>query len=106
MMASCSNCGATFYRNPDETWKTRCLSCWKRDKRNPASAHVGKDETVARLQVEVAMLKLKLAERQPERIPPEMLARLIRLTHPDKHGNSPAANEATQWLLQQRKVGH
>lgn len=32
----------------------------------------------------------------------EMLSRLIRLCHPDKHGNSPASNEATSWLLAQR----
>jgi hypothetical protein len=33
-----------------------------------------------------------------------MLARLIRLCHPDKHGNSEAANTATQWLLAQREA--
>lgn len=36
-------------------------------------------------------------------IPQDMLGRLIRLAHPDKHGNSTAATEATQWLLKQRK---
>jgi chromosome segregation ATPase len=36
-------------------------------------------------------------------IPADMLGRLIRLAHPDKHGNSTAATEATQWLLKQRK---
>lgn len=34
---------------------------------------------------------------------PDMLAQLIRLTHPDKHGNSRASNEATVWLLAQRQ---
>jgi hypothetical protein len=37
-------------------------------------------------------------------IPGDMLARLIRLAHPDKHSNSPASNEATSWLLAQRKA--
>jgi hypothetical protein len=36
-------------------------------------------------------------------IPPEMLARLVRLCHPDRHQGSNAATEATQWLLSQRK---
>ena len=34
---------------------------------------------------------------------PEMLARLIRLAHPDRHQGSEAANIATAWLLAQRK---
>ena len=36
-------------------------------------------------------------------IPPEMLPRLIQLCHPDRHGNSEAANTATVWLLGQRR---
>jgi hypothetical protein len=35
-------------------------------------------------------------------IPDEILARLVRLCHPDRHGGSAAANEATAWLLKQR----
>lgn len=35
-------------------------------------------------------------------IDPEMLARLVRLCHPDKHSGSAASNEATAWLLGQR----
>ena len=37
-------------------------------------------------------------------IPPEMLPRLIQLCHPDRHGNSEAANNATCWLLAQRRA--
>lgn len=29
----------------------------------------------------------------------ERLNKLVRLCHPDKHGNSPMANEVTAWLL-------
>lgn len=36
-------------------------------------------------------------------IPPEMMRKLLFLCHPDKHGNSQQATEATQWLLSQRK---
>ena len=36
-------------------------------------------------------------------IPADVLASLVRLAHPDKHGGSEAANKATAWLLQQRK---
>ena len=33
----------------------------------------------------------------------KQLPRLIQLCHPDKHGNSAAATELTQWLLKLRK---
>ena len=33
---------------------------------------------------------------------PTMVKRLIGLCHPDKHNNSRAATEVTQWLLAQR----
>lgn len=36
------------------------------------------------------------------RIPPEQWRRLVQLAHPDRHGNSTAAQEATRWLLENR----
>lgn len=35
-------------------------------------------------------------------IPPEQWRRLVQLAHPDRHGNSAAAQEATRWLLENR----
>ena len=35
-------------------------------------------------------------------IPPEHWRRLVQLAHPDRHGNSTAAQEATRWLLENR----
>ena len=35
-------------------------------------------------------------------IPPEQWRRLVQLVHPDKHGGSAAAAEATRWLLENR----
>ncbi len=34
--------------------------------------------------------------------PPEQWRRLVQLAHPDKHGDSPAALEATRWLMENR----
>ncbi len=47
------------------------------------------------------MLTLEHADTPPP-IPPEMLRRLVRLCHPDRHDGSEAANVATAWLLAQR----
>ncbi|MCB1771731.1 MAG: hypothetical protein KDJ31_18845 [Candidatus Competibacteraceae bacterium] len=46
-----------------------------------------------------------LATRASRRsvIPPGILRRLLWLCHPDRHGDSEAANTATVWLLSQRK---
>jgi hypothetical protein len=53
---------------------------------------------VQKLRAEV----LRLRQIAPPPIEQNMLSRLIRLCHPDRHGNSEASNEATAWLLSQR----
>lgn len=56
-------------------------------------------DALADAEDEVLLLRDANAE---EIIPPDVLKLLIRLCHPDKHGNSSAANRATTWLLRQR----
>ena len=47
---------------------------------------------------------LKVAlDAKAEKLDESLISKMIRLCHPDKHGNSKAANEVTQWLLGQRK---
>jgi hypothetical protein len=75
--ARCCDCSRLFRRSVDEQWKRRCYACWKAN-------HEAKPATPAPV------------------IPPEMLRRLIYLTHPDKHNGSTAATLATQWLLEQK----
>ena len=77
------------------------MPCWKESKR-------AEHDELLELREEVAehrrLLREVLTERKASTIEPDMLARLIRLCHPDKHGNSEAANTATQWLLAQREA--
>ncbi len=82
----CPTCREPYFR--DLVWKATCLECYldKKGKRR-ASASV-RTVTVV------------------EPIPADMLKRLIFLAHPDKHGGSQAAEQATQWLLQQRGIAH
>lgn len=61
------------------------------------------ESEVASLQRQNALLWAKKEVTGKYFIPPDMLNRLIRLSHPDRHGNSPASNEATAWLLAQRQ---
>lgn len=59
---------------------------------------------LAELREEIYRLKYQLTFAKPAvcSIPPAMLNQLIRLAHPDRHGNSQTANHVTAWLLAQR----
>lgn len=91
MIKLCELCGEVFH--PAQTWKTLCLPCYKKTK--------SQDE-VAQLRIENCRLRSMLTNHAAGAIPPAVLHQLIRLAHPDRHGNSPAANDATAWLLAQR----
>jgi predicted RNase H-like nuclease (RuvC/YqgF family) len=54
------------------------------------------------LQIERSILRDEQSGAKASAVPKEMLGRLIRLCHPDRHDGSAAATEATQWLLKQR----
>jgi hypothetical protein len=94
----CQLCGEIFY--PDQTWKTLCLPCYKKIKRLEGEI----DSELAQLRSENSRLRSMLANHSSGAIPPDMLNQLIRLAHPDRHGNSQAANDATAWLLSQRRI--
>ena len=89
-------CGSRYEK--DEPWKKICLSCWQRKKREEKSSS-GTDELLS-LRAEV--FKLRLMLNRPRVIEPDMLSRLIRLCHPDRHNGSEASNTATAWFLSQR----
>jgi hypothetical protein len=112
--ATCEECGDTFTRTTGESWKRLCLSCWKA---SPAAKKTAPDRLAQltaelaearaerdRLRLRVLALELDAQRAKPEGIPPDMLRRLVRLCHPDRHGSSKAANEATAWLLEQREA--
>lgn len=83
MNARCDRCGAGFHRDHADDWKRLCLPCWRE-----------------------ANAKTTATRRTPRAVvPAEMLPRLIRLCHPDRHGNSEASTIATQWLLSLRPGG-
>lgn len=76
----CPCCEArTFYQ--DAPWKKVCVTCYL--------ARPGKRRSTEPVPVAAAGAGIE----------PAMLRRLIQLCHPDKHGNSEAANTATRYLL-------
>ena len=87
---TCAECGAGFYCDDSESWKKICISCFKKKKAKE------------RCSAEKIVYVEKIVK---EKIPSEILSRIIRLCHPDKHSNSQASNEITAWLLSQRERG-
>ena len=97
--AICPNCGRRYQK--DAPWKKTCTPCWKASKR---AEHIELLELREQFAEHRRLLRKVLAEKEAVRIDPEMLSRLIRLCHPDKHAGSEAATLATQWLLAQREA--
>ena len=116
-MARCKDCGCHFERATDETWKVRCITCFKKSKRaEPAaidSAWIDRalvaESRAAALESQVEQQRLtirQLAALQATRPASTSLDRelaehwrsLVQLVHPDKHGGSPGATRLTQWL--------
>ena len=75
----CPTCKTrVFIQN--QPWKLQCVTCYL--------ARKAKATPTARYAVTTAP------------IDQAMLRRLVQLCHPDRHGNSEAANIATSWLLE------
>jgi hypothetical protein len=72
----CPACRQPYFK--DQTWKALCLTCYLAKKGTAAPP---------------------AAPAIAAPIEPGMLRRLIQLCHPDRHGDSPASNEATRYLL-------
>lgn len=86
-MYKCPECEGNYYR--DQPWKAVCLECYLERKGTTRKAAPPRPE--------------QPIEPQAPAIPQDMLRRLIQLAHPDRHGNSEAANIATRYLLELRK---
>jgi hypothetical protein len=116
-LAWCVDCGRAVHRDADESWKVRCIPCFKKHKRaEEAHAPWRVDESAVwrdryleadsqcfKLQCLVDDLRAQLAARPSldsalaDELR-EMLPRLRQLCHPDRHDGSVAANRASQWL--------
>ena len=110
MYRTCKDCGVEFYA--EETWKVRCVPCWRKWKNRQGSTtvvgNVSRELTNAtrkinKLEFTIQCLIEELFEaEQTSNIEAELAERmrtLISLVHPDKHGNSQAATDITVWLL-------
>ncbi len=107
-MKRCDHCSEWF--EPKYEGVKLCFSCFKKreralaeydDLKREIDSLRGQLDRIAWLYGECIAENLVPRETSP--IPPDKLRMLIQLAHPDKHGNSPAANDITSWLLSLRK---
>lgn len=106
MYKACTKCSKAFYVAEGEEWKKTCLSCWKKSKGVQDNSSDRAYQRVSELEALTRALYSRIAEleRKPSfSIDPDMLRRLIMLSHPDKHNNSEASKKATQFLLDMKK---
>jgi len=101
----CDECRQLFSARGD--WQKLCGSCYAARKERDIKAIKSERDAalnlVQTLRRELDMKRLELAMRPQERvIPADQWRRLVQLCHPDRHGNSQAANEATRWLMENR----
>ena len=115
--ANCIDCRQPFTREPGETWRVRCYSCWRKSKTPKAyqgNRDTGIDERVIvaqklhilRLELELDAARAELTEHRAHVCPaiarnspltdPANLRALRRLVHPDRHGGSEAATRLSQ----------
>lgn len=111
--ARCVDCGTLFYRDENETWRKRCLPCFKKSKRvesMPVDSYwldraLAAEKQVAELQCQLyserRTVEVLINGKQGSSLDRELAENwraLVQLVHPDKHGGSVAANRITQWL--------
>lgn len=104
-MTTCTHCGTWFV--PKYASLKLCFDCFKKRDKALAEYDGLQDELdCVRSHLDRALSELSALQAERDRasaIPPDKLKILIQLAHPDRHGNSQAANDATVWLLSQRK---
>lgn len=93
----CVDCGEEFYREYGETWKVRCIPCWRRNKQRKDDAANELLETLLDLKAENMRMKESIEELE------ENLRFLIFAAHPDRNpGKEDQAHRATRFLLDMR----
>ena len=109
MYKTCPDCGKEFFA--DETWKVRCLGCWKAQKQREGSFSSPRDKGYKDLEIERLRLAVRELQDCLENARHQVtggleveefkmnLRKIISLCHPDKHGNSETATDITIWLL-------
>jgi hypothetical protein len=83
----------------EPAWKLLCRECFVTSKKRE---HAELLDEVGELHLQIADLRAEVAvlrSQQRSAIEPAMVRVLLQLAHPDRHGNSAAANKATQCFL-------
>lgn len=97
MYATCCDCGAAFWRDEDQAWKRRCLSCWKASK--AAKENARHEDRAANENTHANYSRACGSGEALVPLDKAHLRELLQLCHPDKHNGSDLAVRVTAWLL-------
>jgi hypothetical protein len=94
--SECVNCGTGFWREAGESWKIRCLECW-RDMKNREEQADYEDlaRQVRELQGFIQFILQGISDHW---------SFLIIRSHPDMNNGSREAEACTRWLLDARSL--
>ena len=108
-MKTCAVCRDSFEER--NHWERMCYACWKQNKVDDLrseinSLHLKEDlhkEIIIDLRDQIGELNDKIDGTFLDDDQNELSCRLrdlIKLCHPDKHGNSKLSNNITSWLIE------
>lgn len=102
MKVQCAECGASFHRERDQSWKRLCLDCWRSKQASKPSDDLARELEQWKTRAHLAELRLSLGTGQcahgAAQFDRDELKALRRLVHPDRHGGSDTANRLTAKL--------
>jgi len=91
----CADCGLPYCRKEDETYKSRCMPCYKTTR----SWDLNQSDKALQA-TQVALKKAILRKNKVQaKLPKRLLRELMVLCHPDKHKGSQRATEVFQKLV-------
>ena len=118
-VANCIDCQLPFVA--DESWKRRCVGCWKKEKEWDLTvgdkAFLAMQEkyvlllgALEQMEAHMAAMSGRIEELERAQRPSvgitlndRQIKKLLSLCHPDKHRGSKTSHEVTRWLLRQRE---
>lgn len=96
----CTKCGRSFRRDVSQTWRIKCVPCWKAEKGPANSALESMKERCADLERQLRVATAQQVTTTPTK---PVIRFLIKAAHPDLHGGSDEATAALRWLLSIRE---
>jgi len=100
IIATCQRCGRRYLRSLSRrSWQVLCYHCWQHARRKCGSRALSYGHYCMRRHWSAHLALRPQSQREVLLALASNLDALIKLCHPDLHGNSVLSNDVTAWLL-------